>query len=69
MWEENPVMLPFKVAGRLGELPGRKGLPNARAGEVLSKYVIVDMYAKAVQGGTAEEAVAWAEGELKKVYV
>jgi len=69
MWEEDPVMAPYRVAGRLGELPGRKGLPSARAGEVLSKYVIVDMYAKAIQGGTAEEAVAWAESELKKVYV
>jgi multiple sugar transport system substrate-binding protein len=26
------------------------------------------MYAKAVQGGTAEDAVKWAEGELKKIY-
>ncbi len=62
-------MLPFKVAGKLGELPGRKGLPNPKAAEVLSKYVVTDMYAKAIQGGTAEEAVAWAESELKKVYV
>ena len=69
MWEENPVMLPFKVAGRLGELPGHKGLPNPKAAEVLSKYVVTDMYAKAIQGGTAEEAVAWAESELKKIYV
>jgi len=27
------------------------------------------MYAKAVQGMPAEDAVNWAEGELKKVYV
>ena len=26
------------------------------------------MYAKAVQGVPAEEAVAWAESELKKIY-
>jgi multiple sugar transport system substrate-binding protein len=26
------------------------------------------MYAKAVQGMKAEDAVKWAEGELKKVY-
>jgi len=26
------------------------------------------MYAKAFQGTPAEEAVKWAEGELKKVY-
>jgi multiple sugar transport system substrate-binding protein len=27
------------------------------------------MYAKAVQGMSAEDAVKWAEGELKKIYV
>ena len=30
--------------------------------------MITDMYAKAVQGMTAEDAVKWAEGELKKIY-
>jgi len=35
---------------------------------VLSKYIIVDMFAKAVQGMAAEEAVKWAEGEVKKAY-
>jgi multiple sugar transport system substrate-binding protein len=69
MWEEDPVMAPYRVAGRLGELPGRKGPPSAKAAEVLSKYIITDMYAKAIQGGSAEDAVKWAESELKKVYV
>jgi len=32
------------------------------------KYIITDMYAKAVQGLTPEDAVRWAEGELKKIY-
>jgi len=26
------------------------------------------MYAKAIQGASAEDAVTWAEGELKKIY-
>jgi multiple sugar transport system substrate-binding protein len=30
--------------------------------------VITDMFAKAVQGMKAEDAVKWAEGELKRVY-
>jgi len=29
---------------------------------------ITDMFAKAVQGMKPEDAVKWAEGELKKVY-
>ena len=50
MWDEDPVMTPYKVAGRLGRTPGYAGLANAKAAEVLSKYIITDMYAKAVQG-------------------
>jgi multiple sugar transport system substrate-binding protein len=69
VWDEDPVMTPYKVAGRLGRTPGFAGAANAKAGEVLSKYIVTDMYAKAVQGMPAEEAVKWAETELKKVYV
>jgi hypothetical protein len=49
-------------------------LPAARlpwrrpAQEGLSKYIITDMYAKAVQGMPAEESVKWAEVELKRIY-
>ena len=68
VWDEDPVMTPYKVAGRLGRTPGYAGLATRQAAEVLSKYIITDMYAKAVQGMPAEEAVKWAEGELKKVY-
>jgi multiple sugar transport system substrate-binding protein len=34
----------------------------------VTKYIIVDMYAKAVQGMPAEDAVKWAYEELVKVY-
>jgi hypothetical protein len=36
--------------------------------EALTKYVITDMYAKAVQGTSPTDCVKWAEGELKKIY-
>jgi multiple sugar transport system substrate-binding protein len=68
VWDEDPVMAPYKVAGKLGLTPGYSGPSGKKAGEALSKYIIVDMYAKAVQGMPAEEAVKWAEAELKKVY-
>jgi multiple sugar transport system substrate-binding protein len=69
LWEEDPVMAPYKVAARLGQAPGFAGPPNAKAAEVWTKYIITDMYAKAVQGMPAEEAVKSTEEELKKVYV
>ena len=69
VWGEDPVMEPYKVAARLARTPGYAGPSNAKAAEALSKYIVTDMYAKAVQGMPAEEAVKWAETELKKVYV
>ena len=68
LWDEDPVMTPYKVAARLGQAPGFAGPPNAKAAEALSKYIITDMYAKAVQGMPAEDAVKWADAELKKIY-
>jgi multiple sugar transport system substrate-binding protein len=69
LWSTVPVMEPFRIAGKLGQAVGYAGPPNAKAAEVLSKYIIVDMYAKAVQGMAPEAAAKWAEDELKKIYV
>ena len=68
LWDIDPVMTPYKVAAKLGQAPGFAGPPNAKAQEVLSKYIVTDMYAKAVQGMPAEDSVKWAESELKKIY-
>ena len=38
------------------------------AAETISKYILVDMYAKAVQGTVPADAVKWAHGELVKIY-
>src|SRR6476646_6990840 len=68
MWGEDPVMTPYKVAGKLGQAPGYPGPSGKKAAEVLTKYIITDMYAKAVQGMSAEDAVKWADSEVKKIY-
>ena len=69
IWKNDPVMDLFRLAGRSGQFPGYAGPADRKAGEGMSKYVIVDMYAKAVQGMPAEDAVKWATGELQKIYV
>ena len=53
----------------MGRLAGYAGPPDRRSAEVVSKYIVVDMYAKAIQGMPAEEAAKWAHGEVAKVYV
>jgi multiple sugar transport system substrate-binding protein len=47
---------------------GHAGPSNAKATEVYSKYIITDIFAKAVQGMSPEDAVKWGEAELKKIY-
>jgi len=72
MWEEDPVwkidpiMAPFRTAAESGRFAGYAG---PAAAETISKFIIVDMYAKAVQGTPPVDAVKWAHDELVKIYV
>jgi multiple sugar transport system substrate-binding protein len=68
IWNKDPVMLPFRAAARAGQFPGYAGPADRKAAEGLSKYLITDMYAKAVQGMSAEDAVKWADGEFKSIH-
>ena len=68
LWNEDPVMAPFKDVILTARAPGWPGPSGRKAAEVISKYIITDMYAKAVQGMPAEDAVKWAHAELVKVY-
>jgi multiple sugar transport system substrate-binding protein len=68
LWQEDPIMLPFRTAAESGRFAGYAGPATRKAAEVISKYIISDMYAKAVQGMAPEDAVKWAHGELVKIY-
>jgi multiple sugar transport system substrate-binding protein len=69
MWSriDKPLQV-MRQATRLSLMIGYPGPASAKATEAYAKYIIVDMYAKAVQGMKAEDAVRWAEGELKRIY-
>jgi multiple sugar transport system substrate-binding protein len=68
LWQKDPVMLPFRAAARAGRFPGYEGPADRNAAEGLSKYLVTDMYAKAVQGMPAEEAVKWADAEFRRIH-
>jgi multiple sugar transport system substrate-binding protein len=75
MWEEHPMwsridkpLQIFRRAARRTRMMGHQGPATARATLAYSKYVVVDMYAKAALGMKAEDAVRWAQGELEKIY-
>ncbi len=74
-WENEPMwgkldepLKMFRTAARNTRLFGFAGPSTAKATEGFTKYIVTDMYAKAVQGMKAEDAVKWADGELKKIY-
>jgi multiple sugar transport system substrate-binding protein len=69
LWADDPVMAPFRAAAESGRFAGYAGPAGRGAAETISKFIIVDMYAKAVQGMAAEEAVKRAHAELVKIYM
>jgi multiple sugar transport system substrate-binding protein len=68
VWEADPVLKPFHDLPAKGRLVGYAGPPSRKAAEVVTKYIVVDMYAKAIQGMAAEDAAKWAHGEAAKAY-
>ena len=68
VWNVDPILLPFRDIPNKGRLAGYAGPPGRASAEAITKYIIVDMYAKAAQGVPPEDAVKWAHGELVKVY-
>jgi multiple sugar transport system substrate-binding protein len=68
VWNIDPVMAPFKRVPVTGRMMGWAGPPSQKAAEVQTKYIIVDMYAKAIQGMAAEQSVKAAHDELVKIY-
>jgi len=68
LWKVDPVMAPFRTAAESGRFAGYAGPAGRAAAETISKFIIVDMYTKAVQGMPPEDSVKWAHGELVKIY-
>jgi len=68
VWQVDPVLTPFRDIPPFGRLAGYAGPPNRKAAEAVTKYIVTDMYAKAIQGMAAEQAVKGAHDELVKIY-
>ncbi len=64
-WPNDPKLTLFRTATRNNRLPGYAGPLRGAAASALASYLVVDMFAKAVQGTPTKEAIAWAVGEYK----
>jgi multiple sugar transport system substrate-binding protein len=68
MWEKDRAITIFRELPKFGRNYGYAGPYNRASSEVLAKYIIVDLFAKAVKGESTKDVIAWAEKELKNVY-
>jgi len=68
-WDKLPPSVTvFRDLGPIGRTVGWPGPASQKAGLAWSKYIVVDMFARAIQGESAEAAARWAENELKSIY-
>ncbi|HJU16689.1 MAG TPA: extracellular solute-binding protein [Stellaceae bacterium] len=69
VWHKDPAVQPFRTAAQLAtRYAGYAGPSGRAAAEAVSRYVVTDMYARAVQGMTPENVAQWAERQLAKIY-
>lgn len=67
MWKD-PKMLVFNESVKLGRWPGWPGPANKASSEAETRYIVVDMYARAIQSKDAKGAMLATEKALQQIY-
>lgn len=68
VWPDDPKLKIFRELNKLNRLAGYAGEPTQAAAEAVSKYLLVDMFAKACTGqATPKEAMQWAAKEYEQI--
>ncbi len=68
IWDSDPALKIFSTNAKYGRAYGYAGPWNRASGEVAEKYIIVDMFARAVQGEDPKTIAVWGQKELSLVY-
>ncbi len=68
VWKSDPAIAIYATNPRYGRNPGYAGPPNRQSGEVVEKYIIVDMCARAARGEDPKTIAEWGQKELENVY-
>jgi multiple sugar transport system substrate-binding protein len=64
----NPSLAPYPAVSDYSRNKGYAGPANQKAAEANARYVIVNMFAQAIQSGDAAGAVQQAETQLQRIY-
>jgi multiple sugar transport system substrate-binding protein len=68
MWTKDPKLAAFSNDTKYGRLLGYAGPPNQKAALARSKFIIIDVFSRAVQSGDAEGEIKKGAEQLKEIY-
>jgi multiple sugar transport system substrate-binding protein len=68
MYTANPTLAPYTRVSEYSRNKGYAGPSNQKAAESTSRYVVVNMFAQAIQTGDAAGAIQQAEAQLRRIY-
>ena len=66
-WHVDPKLQAIAEELEYGQLAGHAGPPNKTDGRSFQSFIINDMFARAVQGESADAAVDWAVKQLQQL--
>jgi multiple sugar transport system substrate-binding protein len=67
-WDKEPRFKPDQRVLETGKLVSSPAPADRRAGEVVTKWIVVDMFAKAATGASTKQVIADAVTGLKQIY-
>ncbi|HKV13889.1 MAG TPA: ABC transporter substrate-binding protein [Reyranella sp.] len=67
-WSVEPRNLPYRDSIETSHLPGWPAPVSRPQAEVIAKYVIIDMFAKACSGNATKDVIKTAQTQVKQIY-
>jgi multiple sugar transport system substrate-binding protein len=67
VWASDPKMAILPKEGEYAHPAGWPSPPNQYVVQILNAYILPDMVAKVIQGGSTKEAIAWAEEQITRI--
>ncbi|MGH2369571.1 MAG: ABC transporter substrate-binding protein, partial [Chloroflexota bacterium] len=67
-WNTDPNLAAAVDVAENSQVLGYPGPPTRAAAEAINRFIVIDMFARATQGESPQEAIAWAEEQLNQIY-
>jgi multiple sugar transport system substrate-binding protein len=67
-WDIEPRVKPYHTVLETGKLTSWPAPANRQHGEVINRWIVIDMFTKACTGTPTKAAIAEAVSQLKQIY-